>query len=145
MFTIAACPVGESINKDGKLPYKLEALTYPWIVNNWFPWLYGENNLLEEFYLLFPFITLLDILSWYSKSCWSKWTIIGKVVFILPVDISKTHCIWFLWIGNFAFHKYIMNTHTQMERRGFWIHKIQLQECQSLFVYVCSVNTFEMF
>lgn len=85
-------------------------LTFPWIINNWFLWLYWENNLLEEFYLLFYFITLLDILFWYSKSCQSKWAIIGKVVLILPVDISKTYCFWFLWIGNFVFHKYIMNS-----------------------------------
>lgn len=105
--------------------YKLEVLTFSWIINNWFPWLYRENNLPEDFYILFQFITLLDILFWYSKLCQSKWTITGKIVLVLPVGISKTYCFWFLWIGNFVFHKYLMNCFPLFSMKGKKLLNIQ--------------------
>lgn len=57
-------------------------------------------------------------MSWYSKSHQSKWASVGKVVLILSMDISKTYCFWLLWIGNFVFHKYIMNSPPPRKWKG---------------------------
>lgn len=74
---------------------------------------------------------------WCSESCQSKWTIIGKVALILPVDMSKTYCLWFLWIGNLVFHKCIISSgfFPPRMKRIFWVVKYSYKNA-NLFLFL---------